>query len=147
MTALLPTLRRHGLVGNLHRGLFDRFFEDFELPSLFSEDTRFVPAFDVSETENALIVKAEVPGMDQKDIEINLSNGILTIKGEKKHEKEDKNETYHSVERVYGTFCRTMRLPSEVEADKVDAAYKDGVLKITLPKSGAAKARKIEIKS
>jgi HSP20 family protein len=145
MTALLPTLRRRGLVGRPAWGLFDRFFEDFELPSLFSEEMTFMPAFDVSETQNELIVKGEVPGMDQKDIDINLSDGLLTIKGEKKHEKEDKNENYHCVERHYGKFSRTMRVPFEVEADKVDATYKDGVLKVTLPKSETAKPKKIEI--
>ena len=147
MTALLPTLRRRGLVGRPAWGLFDRFFEDFELPSPFSEEMTFRPAFDVSETENELIVKAEVPGMDQKDIDINLSDGLLTIKGEKKHEKKDKNENYHCVERHYGKFSRTMRVPFEVEADKVDASYKDGVLKVTLPKSETAKPKKIEIKT
>jgi HSP20 family protein len=147
MTALLPTLRRRGLVGRPAWGLFDRFFEDFELPSPFSEEMTFTPAFDVSETENELIVKAEVPGMDQKDIDINLSDGLLSITGEKKHEKEDKNENYHCVERHYGKFSRTMRVPFEVEADKVDATYKDGVLKVTLPKSETAKPKKIEIKT
>ena len=147
MTALLPTLRRRGLVGRPAWGLFDRFFEDFELPNLFSEEMTFMPAFDVSETQNELIVKGEVPGMDQKDIDINLSDGLLTIKGEKKHEKEDKNENYHCVERHYGKFSRTMRVPFEVEADKVDATYKDGVLKVTLPKSETAKPKKIEIKA
>ncbi len=147
MTALLPTLRRRGLVGRPAWGLFDRFFEDFELPNLFSEEMTFTPAFDVSETENELIVKGEVPGMDQKDIDINLSDGLLTITGEKKQEKEDKNENYHCVERHYGKFSRTMRVPFEVEADKVDATYKDGVLRVTLPKSEIAKPKKIEIKS
>ena len=147
MAALLPTLRRRGLVGRPAWGLFDRFFEDFDLPNPFSEEMTFTPAFDVSETENELIVKAEVPGMDQKDIDINLSDGLLSITGEKKHEKEDKNENYHCVERHYGKFSRTMRVPFEVEADKVDATYKDGVLKVTLPKSETAKPKKIEIKT
>jgi len=147
MTALLPILRRKGLVGRPVVGLFDRFLEDFEFPGLFSEEMTFRPAFDVSETEKALIVQAEVPGMDQKDIDINLSDGLLTITGEKKHEKEDKEENYHCVERRYGKFSRTMRVPFEVEADKVDATYKDGVLKVTLPKSETAKPKKIEIKN
>jgi HSP20 family protein len=114
---------------------------------MLSEETTFTPAFDVSETEKELIIKAEVPGIDKKDININLSDGLLTIKGEKKHEKEEESENYHRVERRYGTFSRTVRLPFEVEVDKVDATYKDGVLKITVPKSEAAKPRKIEIKS
>jgi len=147
MTALLPILRRRGLVGRPALGLFDRFLEDFEWPDGLSKEMTFMPALDVSETENSLIVKAEVPGMEQKDIDINLSDGLLTITGEKKHEKEDKEENYHCVERHYGRFTRTMRVPFDVETDKVDATYKDGVLKITLPKSETAKPKKIEIKN
>ena len=147
MTELLPILRRHGLLGHPHRDFFTGFFEDFDLPTLFSDEASFAPAFDVSETENELIVRAEVPGMDQKDIDVSLSDGVLTIKGEKKQEKEDKNEDYHTVERRYGAFSRTMRLPVEVDIDKVDATYKKGVLKITLPKSEPAKPKKIKIKS
>jgi HSP20 family protein len=85
--------------------------------------------------------------MDKKDINITVSDGMLTIKGEKKHEKNEENEHYHRVETRYGTFSRTMRLPTEVQADKVDATYKDGVLNITLPKSEAVEPKKIEIKS
>ena len=79
--------------------------------------------------------------------DINLSDSLLTITGEKHHEREDKEENYHCVERHYGKFSRTMRVPFEVEGDKVDATYKDGVLKVTLPKSERAKPKKIEIKS
>jgi HSP20 family protein len=125
--------------------LFDRFFEDVSVPSLFSEERTFAPAFDVSETEKELIVEAEVPGMDKNDISINLSNGLLTIKGEKKHEKKEEEENYHCVERRYGAFSRTMRLPVEVDPEKVDATYKDGLLKVTLPKSEAAEPKKIEV--
>jgi HSP20 family protein len=127
--------------------LFDRFFEDFELPTLFREETEFTPAFDVSETEKELIVKAEVPGMDKKDININLSGGLLTITGEKKQEKKEESENYHCFERRYGKFSRTMRLPAEVDTEKVDATYKDGVLKVTLPKSETVKPKKVKIKS
>lgn len=147
MTALTPILRRHGLLGRPHRDFFECFFGDFGLPSLFSEEREFAPAFDVSETDKELIVIGEIPGMDKKDINISLSDGLLTITGEKKQEKEDKNENYHRVERRYGKFSRTLRVPSEVETDKVDATYKEGVLKITLPKSEHVKPKKIKIKS
>jgi HSP20 family protein len=147
MTALLPILRRHGLVSPPNRDFLASFFEDFGLPRLLTEETGFTPAFDVSETENELIVKAEIPGMDKKDIDIHLTDGLLTIKGEKKHEKEDKTENYHRIERSYGAFSRSMRLPFDVETDKVDATYKDGVLKVTLPKSTSAKQKRIEVKS
>jgi HSP20 family protein len=146
MFALTPILRGTGSPGRPERDFFDRFFSDFSLPSTAFEDTEWVPAFDVSETDKELIVKAEVPGMDKKDINITVSDGILTIEGEKKHEKKEDNEQYHRVERRYGTFSRTVRLPDEVEADKVDATYKDGVLNIRLPKSEAVHPRKIEIK-
>ena len=146
MTALIPILRRHGLLGRPNRD-FGRFFEDLDLPTLFSEEREFTPAFDVSETEKELIVKAEVPGIDKKDIDISLSDGVLTIKGEKRLEREDKNEHYYTAERRYGAFSRTMPLPVEVDTNKVDATYKEGVLKITLPKSETAKAKKIEVKS
>lgn len=146
MTALIPILRRHGVFGrpNLDLG---RFFEDFDIPTLLGEEREFMPAFDVSETENELIVKAEVPGMEKKDIDISLSDGVLTIKGEKRQEKEDKKEHYYTAERRYGAFSRTIPLPVEVDTNKVDATYKEGVLEITLPKSETAKAKKIEVKS
>ena len=147
MNVLMPILRRTGLVRRPARDLLDRFFEDFELPIRFGEETEFTPAFDVSETEKELIVRAEVPGMDKKDININLSEGLLTITGEKKHDKKEENENYHCFERRYGKFSRTVRLPSALDTEKVDAVYKDGVLTITLPKSETVKPKKIEIKS
>lgn len=147
MTALIPTSIRHGLRRTGHGDLFDRFFEDFGLPSFFSEDRAFSPAFDVSETESDFVVKAEVPGIDQKNIDISFSNGLLTVSGEKTHETKDENEHYHTVERSYGSFRRTFRLPAEVDTEKVDATYKDGVLTVTLPKSETVKPKKIEVKS
>jgi HSP20 family protein len=147
MFALTPILRRTGLLNRPERDFFDRFFADFALPSIAFEDTEWMPAFDVSETDKELIVKGEVPGMDKKDINITVSDGMLTIRGKKKHEKKEENEQYHRVERRYGAFSRTMRLPHEVEADKVDATYKEGVLSIRLPKSEAVEPKKIEIKT
>ncbi|UCD87302.1 MAG: Hsp20/alpha crystallin family protein [Desulfobacterales bacterium] len=144
MNILLPTLRRRGMVGRPAWDIFDRFFEDFRWPSVFTEETAWMPPFDVSETDDVLIVKLEVPGMDKKDININLSEGMLTVTGERKQEKEE-HETYHCTERYYGTFSRSICLPFEVNADKVDASFKDGVLKITLPRSEAVKPKKIEV--
>jgi HSP20 family protein len=91
-------------------------------------------------------VKAEVPGMDAKDISISLTGDVLTIKGEKKQEKEEKEEDYHVVERCYGSFSRSIRLPAEVESGKVEASYKHGILRITLPKSEKVKAKEVKIK-
>ena len=106
----------------------------------------WVPSLDVSETKENVVVKAEVPGMAGKDIDISLSGGVLTIKGEKKQEKEEKDENYHFTERIYGAFSRSVQLPQEVQTDKVTASYKNGVLTITLPKSEEAKAKEVKIK-
>lgn len=146
MNALIPILRRHGFIGPSHRD-FRHLFEDFDLPLLSSEGREFTPALDVSETEKELIVKAEIPGMDKKDIDISLSDGVLTIKGEKRQHSEEQREHYYTAERRYGAFCRTMPLPVEVDTNKVDATYKDGVLRITLPKSETPKPKKIGVKS
>ena len=147
MFALTPIVRRREFLRRPERDFFDRFFGDFTLPSLMFEEAEWTPAFDVSETEHELIVKAEVPGMDKEDINITVSDGMLTVKGEKKQEKKEENEHFHRVETHYGMFSRTLRLPAEVEADKVDATYKDGVLNITLPKPEAVEPKKIEIKT
>jgi HSP20 family protein len=106
----------------------------------------WLPSLDVAETKNEIVVKAEVPGMDPKDIDISLSDGLLTIKGEKKQEREEKEENYHLVERSYGSFARSIRLPKEIQSDKINASYKNGVLKVVLPKSEEAKKKEIKIK-
>jgi len=123
--------------------LWDSFFE--RGPRAV-ETGEWYPSLDVAETKNDIVVKAEVPGMDQKDIDISLSDGVLTIKGEKKQEREEKDENYHLVERSYGNFARSIRLPSEVMTEKINASYKNGVLKILLPKSDEAKKKEIKIK-
>ncbi|AEB07907.1 Hsp20/alpha crystallin family protein [Desulfobacca acetoxidans] len=110
-------------------------------------EAEWVPSVDVSETADKIVVKAEIPGIDAKDIDISLSGDMLTIKGEKKSEREEKEENYHLVERNYGSFSRTMRLPVSVEADKIEAAYKQGVLTVTCPKKEEVKAKAIEIKA
>jgi HSP20 family protein len=106
----------------------------------------WLPSLDVSETKNDLLVKAELPGLDPKEIDISVANGILTIKGEKKQEKEEKEENYHLVERSYGSFVRSVQLPKDVQSDNISASFKNGILKITLPKSEEAKKKEIKIK-
>jgi len=128
------------------RDLFDRFFDEWDMPSLFDEDTKWVPAFDITENEKEYLISAELPGIDIKDVDITLSDGVLTVKGEKKHEKEDKGEDYHRIERRYGSFHRSFRIPGKVETEKVDANYKNGILKLTLPKAEGSQAKKIEVK-
>ena len=126
--------------------MFDRFFNDLALPGFSGEERVVVPAFDVSETEKEYVISGEIPGMDAKDIDISLSDRRLTVKGEKKEEKEEKNENYHRVERHYGSFERSFRIPERVKTDELDATYKDGILKLTLPKAEVSEVKKIEVK-
>jgi len=106
----------------------------------------WMPAVDVSETKDSLIVKAEIPGMESKDIDVSLCGDLLTIKGEKKQKTEEKKENYHRIETHYGAFSRTIRVPVSVNSEKIKASYDNGVLKITLPKKEEVKAKQIEIK-
>lgn len=125
--------------------LWESFFET-KPPRRQEEISEWVPSIDLSETKDSYIVKAEIPGMEAKDIDITLQEDLLTIRGEKKQEKEEKDENYHFVERSYGSFTRSIRLPQEVKGDKIKASYKEGVLKITLPKSEEAKKKETKIK-
>jgi HSP20 family protein len=132
----------------------DRLLECFEhgwprWPTLFSRDERLtVPELDARESTDAITVEAELPGVDEKDVTVTLANGILTIKGEKKQEKEEKGESYHLTERSFGSFERSIRLPDTIDDAKVEAKFDKGVLKVTAAKKPeAVKAeRKIEIK-
>jgi HSP20 family protein len=112
----------------------------------FWEEAEWLPAVDVAETKNEIVVNVEIPGMDSKEFDISLSEGKLTVKGEKKQDRVEKEENYHLTERRYGTFRRSILLPQEVECDKISASYKGGILKITLPKSEGAKKKEIKIK-
>ena len=125
--------------------IFDRFF-DFELPTLFNGEELVIPHFDISETEKEYVISGEIPGIDAKDLNVTLTDGIITIKGEKKKETEDTEENYHRIERHYGSFERSFRVPDKVKTEKLDANYKDGVLKLTLPKAEASEVKKIEVK-
>jgi len=126
----------------------DRLWEDFfGGRELMAGEGTWGVAVDVSETKDALIIKAEVPGLDPKDIEINLTGDMLTIKGEKRQETEEKDENYHRVETRYGSFSRALRLPVAVNTDKIEAKCDKGVLKITLPKKESAKPKQIEVKT
>ena len=127
------------------KGFFDRFFEGWDYPALLDEQRTWVPAFDISENEKEYILTAELPGIEAKNLDITLSEGILTIKGEKKQEKEDNGENYHRVERSYGSFQRSFHIPDKVQTDKVDATYKDGILKLTLKKDEKSEVKKITV--
>jgi len=131
-----------GTVRNEMDRLWNRFLDDWPLPTMFAKG--WAPTADISETKDKLIVKAELPGLDPEDIKLSLSGNLLTIEGEKKKEKEEKDEQHYYLERYSGAFHRAFRLPVEVQEDKIDAKFDKGVLTITLPKT--AKTQKKEIK-
>ena len=108
-----------------------------------------VPAVDVTETDKAYEITAELPGMDEKDMEVKFANGVLTIKGEKQDEKEEKKQDYYLRERSFGSFQRTFQVPDGVDTGKIDASFKKGVLTVTLPKSTEAQKaeKKIAVKA
>ena len=105
----------------------------------------FAPAVDVYEDEHNVTLKIEVPGIEEKDIDVRIENNTLTVHGERKIEKEEKEENYRRVERQYGSFTRTFNLPPTVDAEKVQADYDKGVLKVTLPKKAEAKPKQIKV--
>jgi HSP20 family protein len=105
----------------------------------------FAPAVDVYEDEHQVTLKIEVPGIDEKDIDVRVENNTLTVQGERKIEREEKEENYRRVERQYGSFTRTFTLPQTVESEKVSATYDKGILKISLPKKAEAKPKQIKV--
>jgi HSP20 family protein len=130
--------------------ILDRFFEDFPLGRVADENwltAAFVPKVNVAETDKELTVSAELPGMEEKDIDISISDGALTLKGEKKEEKEEKEKNYYRLEQSTGYFHREIPFPCDVDADKAEAIFKKGVLTVKLPKTQKAKGRKLEVKS
>lgn len=128
--------------------VFDDFFSGFNLEP-FERFSSFTPRVDVTENDKEIRISAELPGMDEKGIDISVTKKALTIKGEKKEEKEDKGEGYYKCERSYGSFHRTIPLYTEINTDKVEASFKKGVLNIVLPKSPEAmkETKKIAVKS
>ena len=110
-----------------------------------SATTSWSPAVDIYETDNEIMVQAELPGVDRKDIALQLENNVLTLKGDRRFEKETNQENYHRIERSYGGFSRAFTIPAVVDEDRIRADYKDGILKIALPKKEPAKARQIKI--
>lgn len=124
--------------------LLGRFVGETPLARNFGES--WLPAVDISETKDNLVVKADLPGLDAKDVNVSISGDVLTIKGEKNTKAEEKDEHYHSVERYSGLFQRVFQLPSGVKTDKIEATFEKGVLKVTLPKVEEAKKKEIEVK-
>jgi len=123
---------------------FDNFFGYSATRTEWTEGV-WSPSVDVSETKDNVIIKAEMPGMNKDEVTISIQDNVLTLKGEKKQEKAEKDANYHRIEQSYGSFCRSFMLPTTVKTDKIKANYKDGVLNITLPKTEEVKPKEIPI--
>jgi len=146
------TVARHELLppfATLQREI-DRLFDDFTRgwPALggFAK-TDLLPSMDVTETDKAIEITAELPGLEEKDVEINVADNVLTIRGEKKAEKEEKDKDYRLLERTYGSFARTLELPAGVDPDMIKASIAKGVLTVTVPKPAPAEVKKVEVKA
>ena len=157
LKSLIPVSRERGVAGSanpfvsLQREV-DRLFDNFTrgFPSLAAFDTNggaLVPSVDVTESDKEIEITAELPGLEEKDVQISIADNILTIRGEKKAEKEEKDKNYRLVERSYGSFERSLELPSGVDADAIKANIAKGVLRVTVPKPAPAQSKKIEVKS
>lgn len=125
--------------------LFEEFFNDFPFGSSLESRENWVPAVDILEKEGNLILRAELPGMTEKQIDLKLEGNTLTIKGERKMENEDKKSNYHRVESFYGSFTRSFRLPDTVDSEKINAEYKNGVLTVTIPQKPEVRPREIPV--
>jgi HSP20 family protein len=121
----------------------DRMFRDFHED--FDRESRWFPSVDIAEDQDKLVLSAELPGLKKDDVKINLEGKTLTIQGERKAQADNRNERYYRTERFYGKFNRSFTLNSEIDAEKIQADFKDGVLTINLPKSEAVKPRQITI--
>jgi HSP20 family protein len=144
--------RREGNGINVLKKQLNRLFEDFggfdeEFFAPLDLSRSRGPDLDLAETPESFVIKAEVPGIDPKDIDISVTGNTLTVRGEKHEEKEEKGKTWLRVERSYGAFNRSVTLPVAVKADKIEAESKDGILTITLPKSVEALPKKIAVKT
>ena len=151
MKSLIPWRRRNREITPFRKDTEDfvgRFFrEPMHFGSGLFSDVNWYPSADVSEGEKDIIVKAEIPGVDRKDIDISLDGRFLTIKGEKKHEKEESGEHYHRVESSFGYYHRTIELPANVDSSSVDATYKNGVLKLKLKKVKPVETKTIKVRT
>ena len=125
--------------------LFDEFFNDFPFSSTPQTRENWVPSVDILEKDGNLILRAELPGMTEKQIELKLEGNTLTLKGERKMETEDKKSNYHRVESFYGSFTRSFRLPDTVDPEKINAEYKNGVLTVTIPQKPEVRPREIPV--
>jgi len=146
---IVPWIRRNrnelGPLGSHMDNLFESFFRGFDAPfSLLGE--KAWPAIDVAEKDDAIVIRAEVPGCKPEDIDVSVNGNTLTLSGEKKETREANGDGYYHMESTYGSFRRDIPLPAEVDPDKIEAVVKDGVLSITAPKAEKNKAVKVSVK-
>ncbi|MDH4200181.1 MAG: Hsp20/alpha crystallin family protein [Spirochaetia bacterium] len=131
--------------------LFDGFLDDFRMPARFESMLKdsFSPKLDIIEKEKEILIKADLPGVDEKDVDVSFADNSLIIKGERKEEKDEKKEDYHLVERSYGSFYRRIPMPANIDNAKIDATFKKGVLNIVIPKTADSikNSHKINIKA
>src|SRR6476661_2261290 len=125
----------------------DRLFEGLAWNFAGFPSRDVMPSMDLSETDKEIEITAELPGLEEKDIQLNVADNVLTIRGEKKNEREESKKDYHMVERSYGSFTRAVQLPEGVNADGIKAVMSKGVLKVTVPKPVPAQTKKIDIKA
>jgi HSP20 family protein len=136
-----PIRELDSLQGDMNR-LFDRFFEG-RAPNGVSR--RWIPAMDLVETEDSLVLRGDLPGMTEDDVDIEIKDNVLTVSGERKAESEEKGEGYHRVERSFGRFSRSLTLPQGIDPDKVEAGFENGVLEVRIPKPAEAKPTRVQI--
>jgi HSP20 family protein len=126
--------------------MFESIFHGDLSDSTSAFTSAWIPAVDIAEGDNDFVVRMELPGVNKEDVKITMQEGILTVRGEKKQEKESKESDYHRAERSYGSFQRSFTLPTAVRADAIDASFRDGVLNISLPKAEEARPKQIDVK-
>jgi HSP20 family protein len=141
MRALVPERGMTSLRKEMDR-ILERFWDADETPMVGAWN----PRVDLSETKEALMLKAEIPGIEPKDLHLMIENGVITLQGEKRQETEENGERYYRTERNYGSFVRSLRLPANVDATKVTALFKHGVLTVTMPKAAEARGTTVPIK-
>jgi HSP20 family protein len=153
LKSLIPTTRDRDIArrdwnpfATLQREI-DRLFHDFtrSTPALATGD--LVPTMDVTETDGQIEITAELPGLEEKDVQVNFADNILTIRGEKKAEKEEKDKNYRLIERSYGAFSRSLELPAGTDPNRIEASISKGVLKVVVPKPAPAQVKKVEVKT
>ena len=153
LKSLIPIGSERGLTRSFSNPLsalqqeIDRLFDGFSRGFSGLPARDMMPSMDLSETDKEIEITAELPGLEEKDIQLNVADNVLTIRGEKKNEREETKKDYHLVERSYGSFTRVVQLPEGVNPDNIKAVMSKGVLKVTVPKPAPAQTKKIDVKS